>query len=163
LDEKSFKQLLKDKNGPHKVEYLENGAMAEVHAVPTADGRTIIALILDLSAIEDLDCTLVHESVHLVYRIFEYIGEETPGEETRAYITEYVYKEVKEFLNGDSARKRRGKVLNDTSEKVLGVMLQMAEYDTGRSRPHSDTEPKDNVRRVKNVDGKTVSKTGGGV
>ena len=90
FDEPAFRQMLKDKNVPQKIEYLENGAMAETHSIPTADGRTVIALILDLKAIDNLDATLVHESVHLVYRIFEYICEETPGEECRAYLTECI-------------------------------------------------------------------------
>lgn len=159
FDEPSFKQLLKDKNVPQKLEYLEGGAMAEVHSTPTADGRTLISLILDLKAIEDLDCTLVHESVHLVYRVFEYINEETPGEEIRAYLTEYVYKELKEICNEPDVRKKHRKILNDTSEKVLGVILQMAEHSNRSSGPHGDTKSKDPVRGTEDTDGKTKPKT----
>ena len=104
FDEPSFKQVLKDKNVPQKIDYLENGAMAEVHSIPTADGKTLISIILDFKHIIDLDLTLVHESVHLVYRIFEYMGEETPGEETRAYLTEYVYKELKRIIDEPDAK-----------------------------------------------------------
>ena len=33
FDEPSFRQALKDKNVIQKVEYLEDGAMAEVHSI----------------------------------------------------------------------------------------------------------------------------------
>ena len=163
FDEPAFKQLQKDKNIPTKVDYLQDGAMAETHSIPLTDGRTVIALILDLKAIDDLDSTLVHESVHLVYRIFEYINEETPGEECRAYLTEYIYKEIKRICNEPDVRKRHRKVLNDTSEKVLGALLQMAVDSNGSARSDSDTKPKNPVRRTKNTNRKTVPKTKGGV
>jgi len=163
FDEASFRQMLKDKNVPQKIEYLEGGAMAEVHSTITADGRTVISLVLDLNVIDDLDCTLVHESVHLVYRIFEYMNEETPGEETRAYLTEYVYKEVKKILDEPSVRKRYRKVLDKKNQTVIGALLQMAEQRDGGSGSDSDPQPKDSVRRTKNTDRKTVSKTRAGI
>jgi hypothetical protein len=159
LDEASFKQMLKDKNVPQKIEYLEGGAMAEVHSTPTADGRTLISLILDLNAIEDLDATLVHESVHLVYRIFEYISEETPGEEIRAYLTEYIFIEIKKILNEPDARKRYRKILEQKNQAVIGALIQMAEHGNGGAGSHSDPKPKDTVRRTKDSDRKIITKT----
>jgi hypothetical protein len=160
LDEVAFKQMLKDKNVPQKLEYLEGGAMAEVHSTPTAEGRTLIALILDLNAIDDLDCTIVHESVHLVYRIFEYITEETPGEEIRAYLTEYIFREVKKILNEPNIRKRYRKILDQKNQAVVGALIQMAEHGDGGARSHSNTQPKDDVRRAKDSDRKIVPKAG---
>ena len=159
LDEQAFRQMLKDKNVPQKIEYLEDGAMAEVHSTPTADGRTLISLILDLAAIDDLDSTLVHESVHLVYRIFEYINEESPGEEIRAYLTEYIFKEVKKILNEPDIRKRYRKILEQKNQAVIGALLQMAEHSDGGAGSDSDPQPKDNVRGTKNGNGKAVTKT----
>lgn len=37
---------------------------------------------------------VLHEIVHVVDKIFAYIGEDVPGVETRAYLTEYLYKEI---------------------------------------------------------------------
>ena len=158
FDEPAFRQMLKDKNVPQKIEYLENGAMAETHSIPTADGRTVIALILDLKAIDNLDATLVHESVHLVYRIFEYICEETPGEECRAYLTEYIYNEIKKVINEPSARKRHRKVLSETGEKVLGALLQMAVDHHGSAGSDSDLKSKDPIRGTQDSDGKIKPK-----
>lgn len=155
--------MLKDKNVPQKIEYLEGGAMAEVHSTQSIDGRTIISLILDLSVIDDLDCTLVHESVHLVYRIFEYMNEETPGEETRAYLTEYIFKEIKGILDEPSVRKRYRKVLDQKNQAVIGALLQMAELSDGGTRSISDPQPKDTVRRTKDPKRKTVSKARAGI
>ena len=159
FDEQGFRQMLKDKNVPQKIEYLEGGAMAEVHSTPTADGKTLISLLLDLSVIDDLDSTVVHESVHLVYRIFEYMNEETPGEETRAYLTEYIFKEVKKILNEPNIRKRYRKVLEQKNQAIIGALLQMAEHNNGSSGSNSDSQPKDSVRRTKNGNGKAIAKT----
>jgi hypothetical protein len=159
FDEPAFKQALLDKKVPTKIEYLENGAMAETHSIPTSDGRTFIGLILDLSAIDDLDSTLVHESVHLVYRIFEYINEETPGEECRAYLTEYIYKQIKKVIDEPDIRKRYRKILDQKNQTIVGALLQMAEHSNGSAGSDSDTKRKDSVRRTKNIDRKTITKT----
>jgi hypothetical protein len=159
FDEAAFKQLLKDKNVPQKLEYLEGGAMAEVYSTTTASGSTLISLALDLNTIDDLDSTLVHESVHLVYRIFEYIGEETPGEEIRAYLTEYIYKEVKNILDEPNIRKRHREILDKKNQAVVGALLQMAEHDNGSTRSNSDPQPKDSVRGAKDADRKAESET----
>ena len=159
LDEAAFRQLLKDKNVPQKIDYLEGGAMAEVHSTPTADGRTLISLIMDLNAIDNLDATLVHESVHLVYRIFEYMNEETPGEETRAYLTEYIFKEVKKILDEPNIRKRYRKILEQKNQAVIGALLQMAEHSDGGAGSDSDSQPKNIIRRTKDGNGKVITKT----
>lgn len=160
FDEVAFMKMLKDKNVPQKLEYLEGGAMAEVYSTSTASGSTLISLALDLNAIDDLDSTLVHESVHLVYRIFEYIGEETPGEETRAYLTEYVYREVKKILDEPNIRKRHREILDKKNQAVIGALLQMAEHDNGSAGSDSDTERKDILRGAKDNDREVVTKAG---
>jgi len=154
LDEPAFKQALKDKNVIQKVEALEGGAMAETHSIPTADGKTFIGLLLDLTSIDDLDATLVHESVHLVYRIFEYMGEETPGEETRAYLTEYVYKELKRGIDEHGIGKRNRKLLEQKNQAVIGALLQMAEQRDGGAGSDSVPKPKSVSSRTKNSNGK---------
>lgn len=159
LDEDSFRVALKDRNVTQKVDALENGAMAETHAVQTADGRTMISLLLDLTAIDDLDITLVHESVHLVYRIFEYIGEETPGEEIRAYLTEYVYKEIKRGINEHGIGKRNRKLLEQKNQDVIGAFIEMGKQCDGSAGSDSVPKPKSVPSRTKNTDGKVVKKT----
>ena len=163
FDEPSFKQLQKDKNIPTRVDYLENGAMAETHSIPLTDGRTVLALILDLNVIDDLEVTLVHESVHLVCRVFDYINEEEPGEECTAYLTEYIFKELKGICNEPSVRKRHRKILSDTSEKVLGALLQMAVDNNGSAGSDSHPKSKDPIRGTEDSDGKTKPKTGNSI
>jgi hypothetical protein len=158
LDEAGFRQLLKDKNVPQKIDYLEGGAMAEVHSTPTLDGRTLISLIMDLSAIDDLDCTLVHESVHLVYRIFEYMNEETPGEEIRAYLTEFIFREIKKILDEPNIRKRYRKILEQKNEAVIGALIQMAELSVGGAGSNSISSGAGTPSRTKNTNGKAKPK-----
>lgn len=159
LDELAFKQALKDKNVIQKVHALEDGAMAETHSLPTSDGKTFIGLLLDLTAIDDLDCTLVHESVHLVYRIFEYMGEDAPGEETRAYLTEFVYKEIKRGIDEHGIGKRNRKILEQKNQAVIGALLQMAEHSDGGSGSDSVPKPKSVSSRTKNPTRKTKPTT----
>ena len=163
FDEVAFKQMLKDKNVHQKLEYLEGGAMAEVYSATSADGRTIISLTLDLKAIDDLDSTLVHESVHLVYRIFEYINEETPGEEIRAYLTEYIFNEIKKIINEPNIRKRYREILDKKNQTVVGALLQMAEHNNGSARSDSNPKSKDPIRGTKNTNRSTKPKTDSGV
>jgi len=159
LEEKAFRQLLKDKNVLQKIEYLEGGAMAEVHTTPTADGATLISLILDLNVIKDLDCTIVHESVHLVHRIFEYMNEETPGEETRAYLTEYIFKEIKRILYEPSIRKRYREILDQKNQAVIGALVQMAELSNGGAGSNSFSSGAGISSGAKDTVRKTVTKT----
>ena len=159
LEEKAFRQLLKDKNVLQKIEYLEGGAMAEVHTTPTADGATLISLILDLNVIKDLDCTIVHESVHLVYRIFEYMNEETPGEETRAYLTEYIFKEIKRILDEPSIRKRYREILDQKNQAVIGALVQMAELSNGGAGSNSFSSGAGISSGAKDTVRKTITKT----
>jgi len=158
LDEISFRQALKDKNVTQKIETLEGGAMAETHSVTTADGKTMISLVLDLPSIDNLDCTLVHESVHLTERIFEYMGEESAGEEIRAYLTEYIYKEVKRGIDEHGIGKRNRKLSDEKNQAVVGALIQMAELGNGGAGSDSIPKPKRTPSRTKNTDGKAKPK-----
>lgn len=158
LDEISFRQALKDKNVTQKIEMLEGGAMAETHSVPTADGKTMISLVLDLPSIDNLDSTLVHESVHLTERIFEYMGEESAGEEIRAYLTEYIFKEVKEGIERHGIGKRNRKLLGEKNQTVVGALIQMAELSNGGAGSDSVPKSKRVPSGTKNTDGKAKPK-----
>ena len=159
MDDPSFKEMLKDKNVVQKIDAMDSGAMAETHAIQTAEGKTIIALVLDLLSIDDLDRTLVHESVHLAERIFEYMGEETPGEEIRAYLTEYIYKEIKVGIEQHGIGKRNRKLLDEKNQTVVDALLQMAQHSNGSAGQNSDSKPKGTVRRTQNTNRKTKPKT----
>jgi len=158
MDEISFRQALKDKNVTQKIEMLEGGAMAETHSVPTADGKTMISLVLDLLSIDDLDSTLVHEAVHLTERIFEYIGEESAGEEIRAYLTEYIYREIKRGIDEHGIGERNRKLLDEKNQAVVGALIQMAELGVGGAGSDSIPKPKGAPSRTKNTDGKAKPK-----
>jgi 2-hydroxychromene-2-carboxylate isomerase len=98
-----------------------------------------------------------------VYRVFEYIGEETPGEETRAYLTEYVYKEIKRGIDEHGIGKRNRKLLEQKNQAVIGALIQMAEQRDGGAGSNSIPKPKSAPSRTKDSNRKTEPKTRAGV
>jgi hypothetical protein len=87
------------------------------------------------------------------------MNEETPGEEIRAYLTEYIFREVKKILNEPNIRKRYRKILEQKNQAVIGALIQMAELSDGGAGSDSNPKPKDTIRRTKNGNGKVITKT----
>ena len=152
FNEADFKQILKDHNISQKISALDIG-IAESHYI--TDGKTsLIIVIFDMDECEHhpdnpyfLESTVCHESVHLAQRVFDSIGEDSVGEEVRAYITEYIFtqimKGIKEYGN---TGKHNRKVSNEINQKVLGALLQMAQHNNGSAGQDSDPKPKDIFR-----------------
>lgn len=168
FSEAAFKQLLKDKNIPTKIEMLEGGALAEVHSMQTIDGKTVLAVLFDWKSLPDendshyeLEATVVHESVHIFHRIMEYCGEETPGEEIRAYATEYIFKELMKVIDDHKKRngKKHRKLLEQKNQAVIGALIQMAEQRNGGAGSDSSPEGKDLLRGAEDGGGQAESET----
>ena len=79
FDEIAFMKMLKDKNVPQKLEYLEGGAMAEVYSTPTTSGSTLISLALDLNVIDDLDSTLYTSQCILYIEFLNTLAKKHPA------------------------------------------------------------------------------------
>ena len=162
FNEADFKQILKDHNISQKISALDIG-IAESHYI--TDGKTsLIIVIFDMDECEHhpsnpyfLESTVCHESVHLAQRVFDAIGEDSVGEEVRAYITEYIFtqimKGIKEYENSG---KRNRKVSNEVNKKVLGALIQMAELNNGGAGQDSNPKPKDIFCGAQNVDGSDI-------
>lgn len=53
---------------------------------------------------------LAHECVHVSDAVFRHVGEHTPGDETRAYLVQYILQEILYLMDNHSkTRKRHGK------------------------------------------------------
>ena len=167
FDNAEFQRVLIDHNITLKTAALEVG-IAETHYV--SDGREgIIVMVFDLDECDDgpayLAGVVAHEATHCASRIFEHIGEEVDeiGEESRAYLTEHIVSQITQAIIVEK-EKRAGKtnrrVPKQKNKEAGGFELQMDIDDNGGAGSDSSTQPTDEVRGVKNGNGKTVSKTG---
>ncbi len=94
-----FQRILLDHGITQKASALDEG-IAETHYL--TDGKEgIIVLAFDLKECVDEDPAylagvIAHEATHCVCRVFEHIGEpaEEIGEESRAYLTEHIVKQI---------------------------------------------------------------------
>ena len=72
-------------------DFNNNVALTYYNICRRSDGLNCILVIFN--CLEDMDFgTIVHESVHIMQRTLQSIGEDEPGIETQAYLTEWVAK-----------------------------------------------------------------------
>lgn len=86
----------------------ERKHMACTHTFTLEDGKVVCIVCLgprfdELDSIEQA-ATIVHEAVHVVQRLFDWIGEERPGREFEAYAIE----RVTEALMREYVRRMQG-------------------------------------------------------
>ena len=167
----AFQQALKDSKITTKHHALDVG-LAESHYIQQ-EGTTaaMMAIVFNWEDMAKLDALermgiIYHEVSHTTTHVFEYIGEEETkvGDESRSYLGEHIFKQVfsiyaTEDENRANSRKRNRTTLDETSEKVLGQILQMAKQHNGGAGPNSVSKPKSVPRRTKNSDGGNKSKT----
>lgn len=127
-----FQKVLKDHDINVKTTALDEG-VAETHYI--SDGKlAVIVLVFDLEECDDSPAILAgvvaHEATHCVCRVFDHIGEdpEDIGEESRAYLTEHIVKQIWtaiEVQKEKNARKRNRKVPKQKDKGSKWVELQM--------------------------------------
>lgn len=163
FDKDAFQEILKDHGINTKETALALG-QAETHYF-TQDKNGLIVIVYDfedLESDEDFANTfsvIVHESVHVFHRIMDWIGEEEPGEEIAAYLTEWI---AKQTLKGWTAErdKRNARKTNRTKTKPASkesgrTKLQVDQLGQRRSGSHSVSELVDVLNRIKDGDGET--------
>jgi len=144
----TFQKVLLDHGIMHKATALDVG-IAETHYL--TDGKEgIIVLVFDMNELKDEDPAYVagviaHEATHCVCRVFEHIGEEPEeiGEESRAYLTEHIVKQITTGIavqRDKDVRKADRTVSNKKSKSDGGPVLQVDKHDNGS--PGSDSVPK---------------------
>lgn len=158
----AFREILKDANVTQKLVSLDSG-IAETHHI-TDNKQSLIILIFDLKeCYQDgneyhLLSTICHEATHAAQRVFDSIGEEDPGEEIRAYVTEFIFTQtLKGIRMYVDSRKGNRKTPDETSQKILRSLLQMVELGNRSAGQNSVSESKDLPSGTKDSDGSTKS------
>ena len=160
FSKESFDSILKDHGIKTKETALGLG-LAETHYF-TEDRNGLIIAVFDYDEMVDDDdfsnifATVTHESVHIVCRIFDYIGEEDPGEEIVAYLTENI---VKQIIKGFTTErdKRATRTGNRSKTKQTGKAsgrskLQVDQHSVGSSGQISVSQLADLLNGIEDSD-----------
>ena len=155
FSDEAFQQALKDAKITTKHSSLDVG-IAESHYIEQEGTLNVLLAIVfnyeeikKLSALDRLGI-IYHEVSHTVTHVFQYIGEDEAkiGDESRAYLGEYLFKQVvsiyttEDKIRGD-ARKRNRKLSNQTDQAIIGALLQMAQHNNGSAGSDSGSEQTD--------------------
>lgn len=171
FSDEAFQAALKSSKITTKHSSLDVG-VAESHFIQQEGTQNaMLAIVFDLKAMEDYDSlerigVIVHECVHTVTHVFEYIGEDEAkiGDETRAYFTEHLFKQVfaafaTEQEAYENARERDRAVSEQIRQKVERALLQVDLNDHGRAGSDSISKPESVSSGTKNTNGKGKRKT----
>lgn len=150
FNDDEFQQILKDYGIKQKVSALDVGC-AETHYFQDAKIGVII-MVFDLSDIgttnAEIAGVVAHEATHCVARIAEHVGEpdNDMGEETVAYLTEHITKQIWqgiEIRKERNAREGHRKVPKQKGKGVGRTDIQVALNNNGSARPDSNPQQKD--------------------
>lgn len=169
--EDAFNQAVKDAKITTRHSALDVGVAESHHIQQEGTQNTLIAIVFNMEEMAKMDSLerlgiIVHETVHTVTHVFEHVGEDETkvGDESRAYFTEYLFKQVfaayaTEEDKRERARERNRKSPEQENQAIIGALIQMAEHNNGSARPNHNPKRKGNVRRTKNPDGDTKPET----
>jgi hypothetical protein len=159
-----FQKILADHDIKAKATALDEG-VAETHYL--SDGKVgIVVMVFDLDECEDdeeanLAGIVAHEATHCVCRVFEHIGEEPEeiGEESRAYLTEHVVKQIWKGIEMEKdkrAREADRAVSKQKGKRAKRSDVQMDIDSDGRPRQDSNSEQKTLSSGTENTDGSRI-------
>jgi hypothetical protein len=156
-----FQRILADHDIKAKATALDEG-VAETHYL--SDGKVgIVVMVFDLAECEDdepanLVGIVAHEATHCVCRVFEHIGEEVEniGEESRAYLTEHVVKQLWKGIEMEKERRVREAdraVSKQKGKRTKRSDVQVDKHSDGSAGQDSDTKQQDLFSGTKDADG----------
>lgn len=162
-----FQKILLDHGINYKASALDEG-IAETHYL--TDGREgIIVMVFDLEECVDEDPAylagiVAHEATHCVCRVFEHIGEpvEEIGEESRAYLTEHIVKQITTGISmhmDKNARKEHRAVSKQKGKGSEGAESKVDKHGDGSPRSACVSEKTSPSGRAKNKNRSAISKT----
>lgn len=133
--------------------------VAETHAFGRSGEAFVVVLFNIESILHDVSCmagVVAHETVHVVERIFEHIGEDdVVGEETRAYVVQHIVEqiyracvmEIDKYAKRKSNRKTSGQVSEGKKGSVSEVGEPEHDGGTGQDSPVQRTDPTSGAKR----------------
>lgn len=156
-----FQRILEDHDIKAKATALDEG-VAETHYL--SDGKVgIVVMVFDLDECEDdeeanLAGIVAHEATHCVCRVFEHIGEEPEeiGEESRAYLTEHVVKQIWKGIEMEKEKRAREAdraVSKQKGKRAKRSDVQVDKHGDRSAGQDSDTQQKDLLGGTENIDG----------
>ena len=158
-----FQRILLDHDITLKATALDEG-VAETHYL--SDGKVgIVVLVFDLEECDDSQALLAgivaHEATHCVCRVFEHIGEEPEdiGEESRAYLTEHIVKQIWTAIEMEKDKNAREADRIASKQKGKGKKrtdVQMVEHDNGGAGSNSNTQQQSVVCGAENSYGGVI-------
>lgn len=162
----TFQKVLKDHGIKEKASALDEG-IAETHYL--TDGREgVIILAFDLKECVDEDPAylagvIAHEATHCVCRVFEHIGEppEEIGEESRAYLTEHIVKQITTGIRMEmdkNARKADRKTSDKEDKGTQGSVPKVDKHDNGGAGSNSVPKQKGSSGGAKNKSRRAIKK-----
>lgn len=147
FDNAEFQKILDDHDVKIKATALDEGIGETHYLTDGKEGIIILAFDLDECDVGEayLAGTIAHEATHCVCRIFEHIGEapEDIGEESRAYLTEHIVKQLTQAIiieKEKRARERDRKVPTKKGKGKQGSVSEVDINDNGSARPDSVSE-----------------------
>ena len=164
-----FQRILADHDITLKATALDEG-VAETHYL--TDGKVgIVVLVFDLDECDDSNALLAgivaHEATHCVCRVFEHIGEEPEeiGEESRAYLTEHIVKQIWtaiEIQKEKNAREANRAVSKQKGKRTKRSDVQVDKHSDGSTGQDSNTQQQDSSSGAENGNGSVIgeAKTG---
>ena len=161
-----FQKILSDYDIKVKATALDEG-IGETHYL--SDGRegvVVVAFDLDNCDLGEayLAGIIAHEATHVVCRVFEHIGEEPEeiGEESRAYLTEHIVKQLTHGISIEkekNARKIDRAISGEKGKRKQGPVSKVDIDDNGSTGQNSVVEPTLSLRRAQNTKWRLVSST----
>ena len=164
FSEHSFQEALKDAKITTKHNALDLG-VAESHIInQEGTQNTLLAIVFNLNEMQKYDSLekmgiIVHECVHTVTHVFEHVGEDEAkiGDETRAYFTENLFKQVFAAYATEEDKHARKENRNKAKQENKGsgrTVVQMDKHSQRSARQDSDFWFEDISDRTQDPDGK---------
>ena len=165
FDKASFQKILDDHSIPYEASPLKDG-IAETHYI--GDGHNVvIILVFNLAECMNEDPSylagiVAHEATHCVCRVFEHIGEapEEIGEESRAYLTEHIVRQITTGVRvhlAKHARKANRKLPKKASGEAGGPEPEVDQHDNGSAGSDSAIAKPDPLRGTEDDKGDSVA------
>ena len=159
-----FQRILEDHDIKTKTTALDEG-VAETHYL--SDGKVgIVIMVFDLAECEDdepanLVGVVAHEATHCVCRVFEHIGEEVEdiGEESRAYLTEHIVKQIWKGIEMEKdkrARERDREVSKQKSKRAKRSDVQVDKHSDGSAGQNNNTQQSNSSSGAENSYGGVI-------